>query len=73
MNAAYIAFFTLAEKSLLLDIKRIWPTMPADISYIAWLRGHGEIPQEIDKQRVWSIKANIKKIIKFLAQQGYLA
>lgn len=73
MNAAYIAFFTLAEKSLLLDIKRIWPTMPADISYIAWLRGHGEIPQEIDKQRVWGIKANIKKIIKFLAQQGYLA
>ncbi len=73
MNAACIVFFTLAEKPLLLDIKSIWPTMLADISYIVWLRGHGEIPREIDKQRVWGIKANIKKIIKFLAQQGYLA
>lgn len=73
MNAACIAFFTLAEKTLLLDLKRIWPKMPADISYIAWLRGHGEIPKKIDKQRVGDIKTNIKEIIKFLARQGYLA
>ncbi len=72
MNAACIAFFTLAERELLLQLKTLWPEMPADISYIVWLRGHGEIPREIDVQRVWSIKVNIRKIIKFLAGQGYL-
>ena len=72
MNAACIAFFTLAEHKLLLQLKNKWPKMPADISYITRLRGHGEIPREIDVPRVWGIKGNIREIIKFLAGQGYL-
>lgn len=72
MNAACIAFFTLAEHNLLRQLKALWPEMPADISYITQLRGHGEIPREIDVPRVWGIKGNIRKIIKFLAGQGYL-
>ena len=72
MNAACIAFFTLAERELLRQLKTLWQKMPADISYITQLRGHGEIPREIDIPRVWGIKGNIREIIKFLAGQGYL-
>ena len=73
MNAACIAFLTLSDIKLLKELKNKWRTLPADVSYIVRLRGHGEIPDSIDEARVWEIKAHITDLICFFAEKGFLS
>ena len=72
MNAACIAFCTLADGDLLRGIAKEWPEMLIDVSYIAGKRGHGEIPDEIDLEKVLEIKKHIVDLIKFFAENGFL-
>ncbi|WP_294112077.1 hypothetical protein [uncultured Fibrobacter sp.] len=72
MNAACIAFCTLAEKALLQKIAQRWGTMLGDISYIVKKRGHGEIPEKVDSARVFEIKKHVVDIIHFFAEEGFL-
>lgn len=72
MNAACIAFMTLADERLLRTVKNLWREMLADVSYIAFKRGHGEIPEQVDAERVMAIKAHIIALIKKLAENGFL-
>lgn len=72
MNAACIAFMTLADANLLRELKNIWKEMLFDVSYIVHLRGHGEIPDKIDVQRILDIKEHITKTIIFFAKKGFL-
>ena len=73
MNAACIAFLTLSDIKLLREVKNKWRSLPADVSYIVDLRGHGEIPDCIDEVRVWEIKAHITDLICFFAEKGFLS
>ena len=72
MNAACIAFFTLSDVNLLREISTKWRKMLADVSYIVYKRGHGEIPSEIDTSRVLEIKKHIIELIHFFAGNGFL-
>ena len=72
MNAACIAFCTLADGDLLRGIAKEWPEMLYDVSYITKKRGHGEIPDEIDTKKVLEIKKHIIDLIKFFAENGFL-
>lgn len=72
MNAACIAFFTLSDVNLLREISTKWRKMLADVSYIVYKRGHGEIPSEIDASRVLEIKKHIIELIHFFAGNGFL-
>ena len=73
MNAACIAFLTLSDVKMLKELKNKWRTLPADVSYIVRLRGHGEIPDCIDEARVLEIKAHITDLICFFAEKGFLS
>ena len=72
MNAACIAFLTLADVSFLRQISAKWNSMLSDVSYIAYKRGHGEIPVSIDAERVMKIKEHIFDLIHFFAENGFL-
>lgn len=72
MNAACIAFLTLARVELLKGIGKDWPDFLPDIDYLARQRGHGEIPEEIDNDRVLRIKGKLIELIEFLAGEGFL-
>ena len=72
MNAACIAFCTFADKALLQKIAKRWKSMLGDINYIVKMRGHGEIPAEIDAVRVLEIKVHIVDMIHFFAEEGFL-
>ena len=73
MNAACIAFVTLADNSLLRALSHVWQTLLADVSYVTGLRVHGEIPDCIDAARVWEIKNHVTALIVFFAHRGFLA
>lgn len=72
MNAACIAFCTLADNELLHGIAKQWPEMLSDVSYIANKRGHGEIPAKIDSERALKMKEDIIDLIHFFAENGFL-
>ena len=72
MNAACIAFFTLADVNLLRGISAKWRKMISDVSYIVYKRGHGEIPLKIDAERVLGIKEQIIVLIHYFAKSGFL-
>lgn len=72
MNAACIAFCTLSDENLLRGISSKWKKMLSDVSYIAYKRGHGEIPSEIDAVRVLDIKGHIIDLIHYFAENGFL-
>lgn len=72
MTAACIAFLTLARVELLKGIWKVWPDFLLDIDYLAKQRGHGEIPEEIDNDRVLRIKGKLIELIKFFAGEGFL-
>ena len=72
MNAACIAFCTLADNKTLQTIADKWPKMLSDVNYLAKMRGHGEIPNKIDPDRALEIKKHIIDLIKFFAEEGFL-
>lgn len=72
MNAACIAFFTLADVNFLRGISAKWNKMISDVSYIVHKRGHGEIPLKIDAARVLGIKEQIIVLIHYFAKNGFL-
>ena len=72
MNAACIAFCTLADKALLRKVAKRWKSMLGDISYIVKMRGHGEIPEKVDSARVFEIKGHVVDMIHFFAEEGFL-
>ena len=72
MNAACIAFCTLCDVKLLKKISLKWKTLLKDVSYIAFKRGHGEIPASIDSERALLMKQKIIELIKFFAENGFL-
>ena len=72
MNAACIAFCTLSDVNLLRGISAGWRRMLSDVSYIAYKRGHGEIPSEVDAVRMLEIKRHIIELIHFFAENGFL-
>lgn len=72
MTAACIAFLTLARVELLKGIRKVWPDFLPDIDYLAKQRGHGEIPEEIDNDRVLKIKGKLIELIKFFAGESFL-
>ena len=72
MNAACLAFCTLADNKMLQTIADKWPKMLSDINYLTKTRGHGEIPDKIDPDRALEIKKHIIDLIKFFAEEGFL-
>ena len=72
MNAACIAFCTLADAELLRGISAQWREMLSDICYIAYKRSHGEIPDSIDGKRTLDIKRRIVDLIHYFAENGFL-
>jgi hypothetical protein len=72
MNAACIAFCTLADAELLRGISAQWREMLSDICYIAHKRSHGEIPDSIDEKRTLEIKKRIIDLIHYFAKNGFL-
>ena len=73
MNAACIAFCTLADIRLLKGISASWKSMLKDVSYIAFKRAHGEIPASIDAKRALEMKAHIIWLVKFFAENGFFS
>ena len=72
MNAACIAFCTLADTELLRGISAQWREMLSDICYIVHKRSHGEIPDSIDEKRTLEIKKRIIDLIHYFAEKGFL-
>ena len=72
MNAACIAFCTLADVKLLRGISAQWREMLSDICYIVYKRSHGEIPDSIDEKRTLEIKKRIIDLIHYFAEKGFL-
>lgn len=72
MQATCVAFITLASIDLLREIAVMWNTFIEDISYIAHVRGHGEIPSIIDKSIVSEICKHSYRLIKQLVDKGFL-
>lgn len=72
MNAACIAFCTLADTELLRGISAQWREMLSDICYIVHKRSHGEIPDSIDEKRTLEIKKRIFDLIHYFAEKGFL-
>ena len=72
MNAACIAFCTLADKNLLRGVSSMWRDMLADICYVVNKRSHGEIPTSIDCDRALKIKERIVELIRYFAEMGFL-
>ncbi|MEE1212760.1 MAG: hypothetical protein UHO11_09725 [Treponema sp.] len=71
MNAACIAFLTLADTKLLRKIAAKWKDILSDVSYVASKRAHGEIPASIDAVRALEIKQRIIELIHFFAENGF--
>ena len=72
LGGACIAFLTLADEQLLRELKNKWRSFPADISCIVQLRGHGEIPEKIEAERIWNIRNHVTELILFFAKKGFL-
>lgn len=72
MNAACIAFLILADIKLLRKVAEKWNSLLVDVSYVAYKRGHGEIPLSIETSRTLEIKRHIIELIHFFTENGFL-